>query len=155
MEDWRKCYHDLICRSQTRLLKMHHESGVGHIGGNLSALDLMVMPHHDALLPSDQFVHSKGHSVGALYVTLWTLGRLTDDDLKSFHKDGTKSSGHPPTHGIEEIPFVTGSLGLFFYSCASVFDVTPLLMDQDSPRSDKHSATPHDFFCLNLRISAL
>jgi putative transposase len=46
-------------------------------------------------------------------------------------------------------------LRLFFYSCASVFDVSPLLMDQDSPRSDKHSATPHDFFCLNLRISAL
>jgi transketolase len=89
----------------------YHESGVGHIEGNLSALDLMVMLHHEALQPSDQFVLSKGHSVGVLYVTLWKLGRLTDDDLKSFHKDGTKLSGHPPTHEIEEILFATGSLG--------------------------------------------
>jgi len=90
---------------------MHYESGVGHIGGNLSALDLLIILHHDALGPSDQFVLSKGHAAGAMYVTLWTLGRLTDDDLKSFHKDGTKLSGHPPTGGIEEIPFATGSLG--------------------------------------------
>jgi len=32
---------------------------------------------------------------------------------------------------------------LIFYSCASVFDVSPLLMDQESYRSDKHSATLH------------
>jgi transketolase len=102
---------DLIRRARARLLRMHYESGVGHIGGNLSALDLLVVLHHEALRPSDQFVLSKGHAAGALYVTLWTLGRLTDDDLRTFHKDGTTLSGHPPTRGIPEIPFATGSLG--------------------------------------------
>jgi transketolase len=104
-------YHALIRRARARLLKMHFESAVGHIGGNLSSLDLMVILHHEALGPSDQFVLSKGHSAGALYIALWTLGRLTDEDLKSFHKDGTKLSGHPPTRGIKEILFATGSLG--------------------------------------------
>jgi transketolase len=101
----------LIRRARLRLLQMHYESGVGHIGGNLSALDLMVSLHHQVMAPEDGFVLSKGHAAGALYVTLWSLGRLGDDDLKQFHKDGTRLSGHPPTRGIPDIPFATGSLG--------------------------------------------
>ena len=53
----------------------------------------------------------KGHAAGAYYVTLWTLGKLTEQDLTSFHKDGTRLSGHPPASGIDEILFATGSLG--------------------------------------------
>ena len=54
---------------------------------------------------------SKGHSAGAYYVTLWSLGKLPEEDLRLFHKDNTRLSGHPPTGGIEEIQFATGSLG--------------------------------------------
>jgi transketolase len=90
---------------------MHYESGVGHIGGNLSCLDLMLVLHHELMTPVDQFVLSKGHSAGAYYVTLWSLGKLEEEDLRQFHKDGTRLSGHPPTGGIEEILFATGSLG--------------------------------------------
>lgn len=90
---------------------MHYESGVGHIGGNLSCLDLLLVLHHDILGPDDQFVLSKGHSAGAYYITLWTLDRLADEDLRQFHKDGTRLSGHPPTSGIDDILFATGSLG--------------------------------------------
>jgi transketolase len=90
---------------------MHYESGVGHIGGNLSCLDLMLVLHHDILQPDDQFVLSKGHSAGAYYVTLWTSGKLGEDDLRQFHRDGTRLSGHPPAKGIDEILFATGSLG--------------------------------------------
>jgi transketolase len=39
------------------------------------------------------------------------LGLLSDDDLRTFHKDGTRLSGHPPVRGIPEILFATGSLG--------------------------------------------
>jgi transketolase len=90
---------------------MHYESGVGHIGGNLSCFDLMLVLYHGLLKPSDQFVLSKGHSAGAYYVTLWTLGKLGDDDLRQFHKDGTRLSGHPPPAGIDDSLFATGSLG--------------------------------------------
>lgn len=94
-----------------RLLQMHFESGVGHIGGNLSALDAMLVVFHEYLRDQDKFVLSKGHSAGALYATLWSVGRLRDEDLKLFHKDNTLLAGHPPAHGIDDILFATGSLG--------------------------------------------
>ena len=102
---------ELLLKARLRLLQMHYESGVGHIGGNLSCLDILMALYHNVLGPLDRFVLSKGHSAGALYVTLWSLGFLSDDDLKTFHKDGTRLSGHPPVQGIPEIPFATGSLG--------------------------------------------
>lgn len=97
--------------ARKRLLRMHFESGVGHIGGNLSALDAMLVVFHEYLGEKDQFVLSKGHSAGALYITLWSLGRLQEQDLKLFHKDNTLLAGHPPVQGIADIPFATGSLG--------------------------------------------
>lgn len=97
--------------ARKRLLQMHFDSGVGHIGGNLSALDAMLIVFHEYLSGEDKFILSKGHSAGALYTTLWSLGRLQDHDLKLFHKDNTLLAGHPPAKGIADIPFATGSLG--------------------------------------------
>ena len=82
---------------------MHYEAHAGHIGGNLSCLDILMTLHHDVMQKDDVFILSKGHAAGALYVTLWSLGKLTDDDLKTFHQDGTHLPGHPPPCG--------GSLG--------------------------------------------
>src|SRR5689334_9907306 len=104
-------FQETIRLARLRLLKMHFESGVGHIGGNLSALDTLLCLYHHVLQADDAFVLSKGHAAGALYVTLWTCGRLADEDLRQFHQDGTRLSGHPPTKGIPEILFATGSLG--------------------------------------------
>ncbi|MBI5279621.1 MAG: transketolase [Burkholderiales bacterium] len=98
-------------RARQRLLRMHFESGVGHIGGNLSALDALLVVFHEFLGEHDRFVLSKGHSAGALYTALWSTGRLTDEDLATFHRDGTLLAGHPPAAGIAAIPFATGSLG--------------------------------------------
>lgn len=102
---------EIIRNAKLRLLKMHYESGVGHIGGNLSCLELLMFLYHKVLEADDVFVLSKGHAAGALYITLWSMGRLADEDLQQFHKDGTKLSGHPPSGWIPEIPFATGSLG--------------------------------------------
>ena len=103
-------HHDLA-RARLRLLQMHFEAGVGHIGGNLSALDILMVVHHSLMRPGDAFVLSKGHSAGALSVTLWTLGRLDDEDLKTFHRDDTLLAAHPPPAGLADVPFATGSLG--------------------------------------------
>jgi transketolase len=104
-------YRELRRRARLRLLRMHYESGVGHIGGNLSCLDILLVLHHQVLQPCDRFVLSKGHAAGALYVTLWTLGAIAEEELAWFHKDNTLLSGHPPCQGIAEILFATGSLG--------------------------------------------
>ncbi|MEH2082671.1 MAG: transketolase [Nostoc sp.] len=101
----------IISQAKVRLLRMHFESSVGHIGGNLSSLDLLMVLYHKLLNEGDAFVLSKGHAAGAFYITLWSLGRLTDEDLQKFHQDGTKLSGHPPVGWMPEILFATGSLG--------------------------------------------
>lgn len=106
-----KVSRDLIAMARKRLLAMHYESGVGHIGGNLSCLDAMLVTHHEYLEPNDRFILSKGHSAGALYVTLWSKGTLPDAHLKQFHKDNTLLAGHPPASGIKDVRFATGSLG--------------------------------------------
>ena len=110
---------------------MHFESGVGHIGGNLSSLDSMLLGFHEFKRNSDDFILSKGHSAGALYVTLWSLGLLQDEDLKDFHKDDTLLSGHPPAKGLPDIRFATGSLG-HGLSLASGLALGARLQDQDS-----------------------
>ena len=104
-------FRKLTHKARSRLLRMHRESRVGHIGGNLSALDVMLYLHHHVMTGSDLFVLSKGHAAGALYVTLWTLGKLDESDLQSFHGEGTKLAGHPPPGQIDGIPVATGSLG--------------------------------------------
>jgi transketolase len=106
-----KIDNDVLKCVRKRLLQMHYESGVGHIGGNLSALDVLMVVWHEYLRGEDQFILSKGHSAGALYVSLWSKGLLSDDDLKLFNKDHTKLPGHPPANAIPAIPFATGSLG--------------------------------------------
>jgi len=90
---------------------MHFEAGAGHIGGDLSALDAMLVLHHEVMKPEDVFILAKGHAAGALYITLWTQGKLSDDDLKTFHKDGTVLAGHPVAGWSKDILFATGSLG--------------------------------------------
>jgi transketolase len=102
---------DDLRRVRRRLVEMHFRARAGHLGGNLSAIDAMLLVHHELMGPNDRFVLSKGHSAGAYYATLWSLGRLTDDDLATFHQDGTRLAGHPPAKGIPDILFATGSLG--------------------------------------------
>jgi transketolase len=101
----------LLKKAKLRLLRMHYESKVGHIGGNLSALDVMVFLHSQVMQERDIFVLSKGHAAGALYATLWVRGKLTDEDLATFHCDNTKLAGHPIAGWHHDIPFATGSLG--------------------------------------------
>ena len=102
---------DCLKKAKIRLLKMHYESKIGHIGGNLSAIDLMMYLHHEVMQKDDVFILSKGHAAGALYVTLWSLGELSEEELQEFHKDHTKMAGHPVSGWHPKIPVATGSLG--------------------------------------------
>jgi transketolase len=104
-------FDSLLRMAKLRLLRMHYESKVGHIGGNLSSLDAMLYLHSEVMEDDDVFVLSKGHSAGALYATLWATGKLSEDDLKTFHGEGTKLAGHPVARWSDGIPFATGSLG--------------------------------------------
>lgn len=98
-------------KARARLVEMHFKARAGHLGGNLSCIDTLMVVHHEFMSPDDRFVLSKGHSAGALYVTLWSLGKLTDAELGSFHQDNTRLGGHPPPNAIPGVLFATGSLG--------------------------------------------
>jgi transketolase len=104
-------FEDLVKTAKLRLLQMHYEANAGHIGGNISCFDSIMVLHHLVMSPEDRFVLSKGHSAGALYTTLWSLGKIGDSDLKTFCKDGTLLPGHPSGAGIPGLMFSTGSLG--------------------------------------------
>jgi transketolase len=101
----------LSAHARLRLLQMHEEAGVGHIGGNLSAIDILIALQHFVMAEKDSLILSKGHAAGALYIALWSKGLITDEELKTFHKDSTKLAGHPPPNWLPQIPFATGSLG--------------------------------------------
>ncbi|MCY1165162.1 1-deoxy-D-xylulose-5-phosphate synthase [compost metagenome] len=111
MSSTSKLTPNMMATARKRLLQMHFESGVGHIGGNLSVLDAILLVFNEFLGEKDTFILSKGHSAGALYIALWSTGKLQDTDLALFHKDDTLLAGHPPARGIPDIPFATGSLG--------------------------------------------
>lgn len=102
---------NIIVCAKLRLLKMHYESKIGHIGGNLSILDALVFLNSQVLDESDSLVLSKGHSAGALYVALWATGRLAEERLLEFHQEGVKLAGHPVAGWHPNIIFSTGSLG--------------------------------------------
>lgn len=104
-------FQDIVNQAKQRLVQMHYESNAGHVGGNLSCIDILMVLFHKILKPEDRFILSKGHSAGALYVTLWSIGQLSNEDLKGFHKDNGLS-GHIPISFLDRfgIP-ATGSLG--------------------------------------------
>jgi transketolase len=62
-------FTDLLAKTRRRLLTMLYRAGVGHIGGNLSALDATTVVFHRFLTPRDRFILSRGHSAGCLYAT--------------------------------------------------------------------------------------
>lgn len=104
-------FDTLLKAAKLRLLKLHYDSNIGHLGGDISCLDALMTLGHLVQKPDDRFVLSKGHSAGALYVTLWSLGKLKESDLETFAKDNTLLPAHPSGTGIPGLLFPTGSLG--------------------------------------------
>ncbi|MFC4777987.1 thiamine pyrophosphate-dependent enzyme [Paenibacillus sp. GCM10023252] len=82
-----------------------------HIGGSLSAIDLLIGAYaRYGEDPNSVVILSKGHSAAALYATLHVYGILPDNPAESYGADGSLFTGHP-NHKLPGIPFATGSLG--------------------------------------------
>ncbi|HUH21353.1 MAG TPA: transketolase, partial [Gaiellaceae bacterium] len=91
----------------------------GHPTSSMSAADLMAVLmskylHYDFDRPddprNDHLIFSKGHASPLLYSMYKAAGAITDDELLTFRKFGSRLEGHP----TPEIPWVdvaTGSLG--------------------------------------------
>ena len=95
------------------------DSGLGHPGGSLSSIDVITALYFEIMKidsrnpdddERDRFILSKGHSSLGLYTILHLKGFLSEDELRTFRKDGSELWGHIDikTPGIE---MSTGSLG--------------------------------------------
>jgi transketolase len=107
-------------KNRKRLVEVVYAAKAGHIGGDLSCLNVMtalyfdVMRNIDPAQPKaperDRFVLSKGHCVEALYVTLEAKGFLKPEVLDTLGKFGSILSGHP-TIEVSGIEVNSGALG--------------------------------------------
>jgi len=104
-------------------VRMVHLAGSGHLGGSLSAADLMAALYFEVLrvdpaLPDwpdrDRFVLSKGHAAPVLYAALAKRGYFPIEELWTLRKLGSRLQGHPDLHKTPGVDATTGSLGQGF-----------------------------------------
>ena len=111
-----------VTAAHARLLAvdMVHAAASGHIGGSLSAMDILTLlygdvMHVDPADPADpdrdRFVLSKGHCTPGLYPTLALRGFFPVEDLKMFRRIDGHMSGHAEMHHVKGVDMSTGSLG--------------------------------------------
>ena len=101
------------------ILDMVHRTGSGHIGGDMSCIDALVVLYYDVMdtakmlakaPDADHFILSKGHCAEALYTVLADRGFFPKSELNTYAAFGTKLAEHP-THGLAGVDIATGSLG--------------------------------------------
>ncbi|MGH7903782.1 MAG: transketolase [Candidatus Dormibacteraceae bacterium] len=94
-------------------------AGSGHPTSSMSAADLMavLMARHlryDWSRPddpsNDHLIFSKGHASPLCYAVFKAAGAITDEELLSFRKFGSRLQGHP-TPALPWVDVATGSLG--------------------------------------------
>jgi len=95
------------------------EAGSGHPTSSMSAADLMAVLmssylHYDFDKPgnpnNDHLIFSKGHASPLLYSMYKAAGAITDAELMTLRKFGSRLEGHP-TPAVPWVDVATGSLG--------------------------------------------
>lgn len=103
-----------------RDLQMIHEAGLGHAGGDMSAMDILTVlyfrvldvdPTNASDPDRDRFVMSKGHCSGALYTTLAHAGFFPVAELDSYMEPLSRLNGHPDRTKVPGVETNTGPLG--------------------------------------------
>ncbi|ATA23359.1 transketolase [Brenneria goodwinii] len=101
-------------------LKAFSELGFGHVGGVMSAADLLgvlyggvmkIDPKNPQWEDRDYFVMSKGHAGPGLYAALALRGYFPLEELKTINTNGTRLPSHCDRNNTPGIDMTTGSLG--------------------------------------------
>jgi transketolase len=102
------------------IIETVHHAGAGHVGGPMSATDLLVSLYFDVMnirenepnwKNRDRFILSKGHSAIALYAVLALRGYFPIEEMKTFDSIDSRLQGHPDMTILPGIDMSTGSLG--------------------------------------------
>ena len=103
-----------------RDLQAVYEAGAGHIGGEMSSIDILtalyfrvlrLWPDQPKHPERDRFVLSKGHVALALYVTLAKRGFFPEAEIATFLKPHSRLNGHPNCNKVPGVETNTGPLG--------------------------------------------
>ena len=107
-------------RARVLAMDMVHDAASGHIGGSLSAMEIVTLLYNgvmkvDPAAPRDpdrdRFVLSKGHCTPALYPILALRGYFPVEELKLFRSINGNMSGHAEMNFVKGVDMSTGSLG--------------------------------------------
>lgn len=110
----------IAARGRCLGMQMVFRAASGHIGGSLSAIDILtelyfeqlrVDPERPQAPERDRFVMSKGHCTPALYSILALRGYFPEKQLELFRSIEGHMSGHPDMVHVPGVDMSTGSLG--------------------------------------------
>jgi transketolase len=103
-----------------RVIEMVAAAGLGHLGGDLSVLDILttlygsvlqVDPFDPEWADRDRMILSKGHCAEALYATLAWAGFFAPAELSTFDAPGSALNGHPDRTKVPGVETNAGALG--------------------------------------------
>ena len=106
------------CRKN--VLRMIRAGGHGHVGGALSAMDIVTALYFDKMNVSpeeadhpdrDRFLLSAGHKCLAQYAALAEKGYFAKEVMDTYGALGSKIPGHPDMHKLPGVEANTGALG--------------------------------------------
>lgn len=102
------------------IIEMVHTSRAGHVGGDLSVIDILTVLYFKVMNVGpekvndpdrDRFLLSKGHCADALYCVLGERGYYdVQEAIKTFSQFGSRFIGHPNTE-VPGVEMNSGSLG--------------------------------------------
>ena len=110
----------IAIKNRKNILRLMKAGRMGHIGGALSAIDIMtalyfkimrVDPQNPDWPQRDRFVLSAGHKCLALYATLAEKGFFSHAILDTYGALSSKLGGHPDMYKVPGVETNTGALG--------------------------------------------
>jgi transketolase len=113
-------WKDLAAQLRVDSIRCTTAAGSGHPTSGMSAADLMAVlqskylrydwanPHYPN---NDRLIFSKGHACPLLYAMYKAAGAITDAELLTLRKFGSRLQGHPNPHVLPYVDVATGSLG--------------------------------------------
>jgi transketolase len=110
----------IAVQNRKNILRLMKAGRMGHIGGALSAIDIMtalyfeimrVDPQNPDWPQRDRFVLSAGHKCLALYATLAEKGFFDSAILDTYGSLCSKLGGHPDMYKVPGVETNTGALG--------------------------------------------
>jgi transketolase len=112
---------DMARRIRVAVIRTVTERKVGHVGGPLSAADILaalygrilrIRPDEPDWPERDRFILSKGHSSLGQYAAMALAGYFDPAEMFTFNQKGSRLQGHPDMNKLPGIDISTGSLGM-------------------------------------------